>query len=196
MGLFTNPLGHAGYPPGVTGTPETQPSAVRAATVAEVEAGTIDYAYVSPATFSAGSAADFASPPAIGNTTPNTGAFTTLHATGNLTLSGAGTGIVTVPTVGTTGAGPITATGRVFKATFSSVSIASGATQAFVITNTDITTSSIFHLDWYGATAGSALSIESAVPTTNTLTITMTNGTSATMVTSVANITFVGILLN
>jgi hypothetical protein len=50
MGLFTNPLGHAGYPPNVTGTPYTQPSEVRAATAAEVAAGVINYAYISPAT--------------------------------------------------------------------------------------------------------------------------------------------------
>ncbi len=50
MGMFSNPLGHAGYPPGVTGTPTTQPSAVRAATAAEVQAAELDNCYVSPAT--------------------------------------------------------------------------------------------------------------------------------------------------
>jgi len=50
MGLFTNPLSHAGYPPGVTGTPSTQPSEVRAATAAEAIAGTLNNVYISPAT--------------------------------------------------------------------------------------------------------------------------------------------------
>ena len=50
MGLFTNPLGYAGYPPGVTGTPTTQPASIRAATAAEAAAGTLDNCYISPAT--------------------------------------------------------------------------------------------------------------------------------------------------
>lgn len=131
---------------------------------------------------------------ASGTVTGGTGLIAT---TGNLTLSGTGSGLVTTPTVGTPGAGPITANGRVFSATFSSISIASGATQVLVISNTSITGSgTLVSLTWSGATAGSALSIASAVPTANTLTITMTNGTSATMVTSIANITFTGIVLN
>ena len=47
--MFTNPLSHAGYPPGVTGTPTTRPSEVRAATAAEVAAGVLTNCYVSPA---------------------------------------------------------------------------------------------------------------------------------------------------
>lgn len=50
MGMFTNPLSHAGYPPGVTGTPSTQPSEVRAATAAEAVAGVLNNVYISPAT--------------------------------------------------------------------------------------------------------------------------------------------------
>jgi len=73
MGLFTNPLGHAGYPPGVTGTPSTQPSAVRAATAAEVAAGVVDNAYITPNSLSNGS---------LGN----------LSATGNISALGAGNG--------------------------------------------------------------------------------------------------------
>ncbi len=57
MGMFANPLSHAGYPPGVTGTPTTQPSEVRAATTAEAIAGILDDVYISPATFS-GSGSD------------------------------------------------------------------------------------------------------------------------------------------
>lgn len=50
MGMFINPLSHAGYPPGVTGTPSTQPSEVRAATPTEAIAGTLNNVYISPAT--------------------------------------------------------------------------------------------------------------------------------------------------
>lgn len=50
MGLFNNPLGHAGYGPNVTGTPSTQESNVRAATTAELTAGLLNSVYVSPAT--------------------------------------------------------------------------------------------------------------------------------------------------
>jgi hypothetical protein len=57
MGMFTNPLSHAGYPPGVTGRPETQPTEVRAATPAEAIAGVLDSVYISPATFT-GSGSD------------------------------------------------------------------------------------------------------------------------------------------
>lgn len=88
MGLFTNPLSHAGYPPGVTGTPTTQPSEVRAATVAEANAGVLDNVYISPATQAAAVAVDFASPPALGfgSTTPRPVASTTLTSSGNTTL--------------------------------------------------------------------------------------------------------------
>lgn len=86
MGLFTNPLGHAGYPPGVTGTPSTQPSEVRAATATEVAAGVLNNCYVSPATASSLDAGLFASPPVLGSTAPNAVHATTLAA--NLTNHG------------------------------------------------------------------------------------------------------------
>ena len=55
MGFFSNPLSYAGYPPaenipGKPGQAEVQNSTVRAATSAEVIAGLIDWAYVSPLT--------------------------------------------------------------------------------------------------------------------------------------------------
>lgn len=189
MGLFTNPLGHAGYPPGVTGTPSTQPTAVRAATAAEAAAGLLNDVYISPATVSGVDAAIFASPPPLGSTTANTGAFTALH----LTTSA----LSVVPTVVTAGASPQTANARIASVTFSSVSIASGATQSFEIDNTTITGSTTDVLvTMYGVTAGSALSIASVTPAANKVTIVVTNGTSATMVTSIANITFTIWVLN
>ncbi len=82
MGMFANPLSHAGYPPGVTGTPQTQPSEVRAATLAEAAAGVLDSVYISPLTAQAATALDFASPPVLGfgSTTPRPVATTKLTA--------------------------------------------------------------------------------------------------------------------
>ena len=72
---------------------------VRAATAAEVTAGTSSQVYISPATLSAEFSVDLASPTPIGSTTPNTGAFTTLAAvaltsTGATTV-GSGAGVAT-----------------------------------------------------------------------------------------------------
>lgn len=115
---------------------------------------------------------------------------------GNFVASTSGTGLSLNPVV-ISGASPQTANGRVFSVTFTGVSIASGATQAFDIANTSIVgASTLAIVDWYGATAGSALSKVSQVSSAGHLVITMTNGTSATMVTSTADITFTGIVLN
>lgn len=96
MGLFTNPLGHAGYPPGVTGTPTTQPASIRAATAAEAATGVLDNCYISPATAQSATALDFASPPVLGygSTTPRPVASTTLTSTGVTTI-GSGAGVAT-----------------------------------------------------------------------------------------------------
>ncbi len=107
MGLFTNPLSHAGYPPGVTGTPTTQPSQVRAATAAEAAAGVLTNVYISPATADSATALDFASPPALGfgSTTPRPVHATTLSTTGLITVgegSNLSLGTVTGTKIGTT----------------------------------------------------------------------------------------------
>jgi filamentous hemagglutinin len=103
MGLFTNPLGHAGYPPGVTGTPTTLPSAVRAATAAEAAAGVLTDCYISPATADSATALDFASPPVLGfgSTTPRPVHATTLEATGTVDINDSGAGVTTIGTGGT-----------------------------------------------------------------------------------------------
>jgi hypothetical protein len=107
MGLFTNPLGHAGFPPRVTGTPETQPASVQAATIAEANAGTIDYKYISPASLAGfTSLASFASPPVLGfgSTTPRPVHATTLTSTGATTIgSGAGAATAVGNSTGTLG---------------------------------------------------------------------------------------------
>ena len=86
MGLFSNPLGHAGYPP----NPQTCTvvnSTVRAATAVEVAAGLLNDVYVSPATASSLDAGLFASPPALGNSAPNAVNATTLTSTSNTSLA-------------------------------------------------------------------------------------------------------------
>jgi hypothetical protein len=57
MGLFTNPLGHAGYPANTT-TAQVLPSEVRAATQAEVNAGVLNDVYVSPLTLVGGAGSE------------------------------------------------------------------------------------------------------------------------------------------
>lgn len=103
MGLFTNPLGHAGYPPGVTGTPTTQPASIRAATAAEAAAGILDDVYISPATAQSATALDFASPPVLGfgSTTPRPVHATTLSSLGATTLNTSGAATTTIGTGGT-----------------------------------------------------------------------------------------------
>lgn len=88
MGLFSNPLGYAGYPPGVTGTPTTQNASIRAATATEAAAGTLTNCYISPATADSATALDFASPPVLGfgSTTKRPVHATTLESTLNTDL--------------------------------------------------------------------------------------------------------------
>jgi hypothetical protein len=101
MGLFTNPLSHAGYPPRVTGTPTTQPSEVRAATAVEVAAGVLDYVYVSPATASSLDAGLFASPPVLGSVTPNVVNATALTTNGTASINSGTNSFVTTINGGT-----------------------------------------------------------------------------------------------
>lgn len=112
---------------------------------------------------------------------------------GNLVAAGAGNGIIVPPVVVGPGATPQTANGRAFSATFSSVSIAAGATQSFVIANTAVNT--LVLLSMVGATTGAALNIQSITNSAGvSTTIVVENGTGAT--TSIANITFTGLCLN
>lgn len=105
--MFTNPLSYAGYPPGVTGTPTTQNSTVRAATVDEANDGVLDNVYISPVTAQAATSLDFASPPVLGygSTTPRPVASTTLSSTLNTTLATAVTATsATIANAANTGA--------------------------------------------------------------------------------------------
>lgn len=93
MGMFSNPLGYTGEGPGVTGTPTTQNTTVRAATLTEANSGVLDNVYISPATLGGATAVDFASPPALGfgSTTKRPVHATTLESTSDTTLAtGAG----------------------------------------------------------------------------------------------------------
>lgn len=141
--------------------------------------------------------ATFIAPGSIASTTTLTAGSGLTVTTGGITLLGLGQGLTTNPVIVAAGASPQVANGHVGQVTFSGVSIASGASQTFTITNSGITGSgTVILYSWYGATAGSALSIESVTNSTGSSSIVMTNGTSATMVTSTANITFVYEVLN
>lgn len=143
MGLFTNPLGHAGYPPGVTGTPSTQPSDVRAATVTEANAGVLGSVYISPLTLAGfSSTASFASPPVLGfgSTTPRPVAATTLTSTGATTIgSGAGVATKVGNTTGTLGFYGATGATRVTQGAITN-SVTSGGTTGTIANFTDLTT--------------------------------------------------------
>lgn len=103
MGLFTNPLSYAGYPPDVTGTPTTQNSSVRAATAAEAASGTLTNCYISPATAESATALDFASPPVLGfgSTTPRPVHATTLEVTTGPVTLGDGVNVIANASTGT-----------------------------------------------------------------------------------------------
>ncbi len=101
MGLFTNPLGYAGYPPGASAPATVVNSTVRAATAAEAAAGVLTDVYISPATANSATALDFASPPVLGfgSTTPRPVHATTLDSTG---LTSVSTGAGAVANIGNT----------------------------------------------------------------------------------------------
>jgi len=196
---------------------------VELATDVKAVAGTASTALVALAVQPSNLAAVFAAPPTIGNTTPNTGAFTTLGIT---TLAGAAVGItvstaagtgrgisvsssaVTVPDYASlvggilvtptdvaAGASPLTANNRHFKVVFDTVSIAAGATQALVINNSTITgVNTDVMITWSGATTSSAVSLQSIVNGAGTCTLTFTNGTGATTTTD--NIQVIGWVMN
>lgn len=114
MGIFSNPLSYVGAGPGVTGTPTTQNSTVRAATVAEANAGTATDIYISPATDQAATLLDFASPPVggFGSTTPRPVATTgiTMSEGANIavgTATGTKIGTATTQKLGFFNATPI-----------------------------------------------------------------------------------------
>lgn len=113
MGLFSNPLGYAGYPPNAGPPANVVNSTVRAATVAEAAAGTLNSVYISPATEASSVALDFASPPVggFGSTTPRPVHATTLSSTGTTSLGTNSASAIEVgvgsSTIGFYGATPI-----------------------------------------------------------------------------------------
>lgn len=164
MGLFANPLSHAGYPPGVTGTPTTQPSEVRAATAAEVSAGTLTNCYVSPATVSSLDAGLFASPPALGSTTPNAVSSTTLTSSGNTTLAtGAAATTISLGNVAPSGARTTTILGGA-QAQNDTLNVLSGTPSAGtqtmnVFTGTATGGTQVFNLFGTGATRAGTINL-------------------------------------
>jgi hypothetical protein len=134
-------------------------------------------------------------PGSLASTTTLTAGTGLTVTTGGITLLGSGQGITTNPVIVAAGASPQVANGHVGQVTFSGVSIAAGASQTFTITNSGITgAGTVIEYSWYGATAGSALSMANVVNSAGSSAITMTNGTGAS--TSTANITFIFQVLN
>lgn len=93
------------------------------------------------------------------------------------------------------GASPITANSRNGVVTFSGASIAAGATQAFVINNSIVTSATHVMAVLTGGTTGSALTVQSVVSGTGIITITVQNGVTGST-TSTGNLTFVFIVLD
>jgi hypothetical protein len=127
---------------------------------------------------------------------PGVGEFTleNLVNVSGITTASWGLG-ASVPLVVAAAASPQVANARLSSVTFSGVSIAAGATQTFVITNSTVSSaSSVITTDYYGVTAGSAISIVSITPSAGSISIVVTNGAGAT--TDTANLTFVTTVLS
>lgn len=147
MGLFSNPLGYAGYPPDASAPANVVNSTVRAATAAEAAAGTLQNVYISPATAQSATALDFASPPVAGygSTTPRpvaatTVTSTTLTSTGATTLaSGAGVATILGNATGTLGFYGSAGAARATQAAITN-SVAVGGTTGTIANYTDLTT--------------------------------------------------------
>lgn len=130
---------------------------------------------------------------AAGNINSTNGSTVSLN--GPVITSATG-GIYNAAIPAVSGASPITLNGRMGAATFTGVSIAAGATQTFVITNAQITsaTTQVLYGAIQGATAGSALSIDSVTNANGSSTVVIGNGTGAT--TDTANLKLVFLVLN
>lgn len=116
-----------------------------------------------------------------------------INASGDLTFGSATVGVVNTR-VTATGASPQVANGRVFTVTFTGVNIAAGATQSFVVTNSEVTAAStVVQYTLVGVTAGGALTIQSVTNASGSSTVVVANGTGAT--TTTANITLIGQVL-
>lgn len=96
MGIFSNPLAYVGAGPGVTGTPTTQNSTVRAATSAEAAAGVLNNCYISPAT------SDSSSTPRPVHATTLDSTSTTSLGTGSGSVINVGVANSTIGFFGTT----------------------------------------------------------------------------------------------
>ena len=133
------------------------------------------------------------SPSFSGSVTAGTGLTAT---TGNITTSAVAAGFVTVPTV-TSGAasGTVNCNGRVGAVSFTSPSIAGGATLTLTVGNTAVTGSgTVIQYSVVGATTGAALNIQSVTNSAGSSAVVIENGTGAT--TQTGTITLVFIVLN
>lgn len=116
--------------------------------------------------------------------------------TGDLNLNATASGFLTKPTV-TSGAasGPVTCDGRIGAVTFTGTSIAAGASETFVMSNTKVKGSGTSILYTFtGVTTGAAIGISSVTNSAGSSSIVVTNGTGAT--TQSDDITFTFLILN
>jgi len=129
----------------------------------------------------------------VGNITATAGNLTT--TTGNVVIAGVAKGVLVAPTTTGAGATPRTCNARHGMVTFTTAGIAAGANDTFVINNNlALNAAQVVMVSVYGATTGSALSIESVTVAAGTITVIVTNGTGATA--QAANVTFVYWLLD
>lgn len=110
--------------------------------------------------------------------------------TANISLPAATTGIVyNVTTASGSSAGPVTCNGRVGSITFTAVSIAGNATQAFQMANNAVSgASTLLHITMRGSTTGSSPTIQNYSSGAGTVGITVTNGLGTA--TQTGNLTF------
>ncbi|MCL5071997.1 MAG: hypothetical protein M1308_14060, partial [Actinobacteria bacterium] len=110
---------------------------------------------------------------------------------GNLIISNPANGIQ-LNILSNAGASPVTLDGLSGIVTFTGISIAAGATQTITINNSSVGGSSTRVLYWWeGATTGSALSLQSMVPSAGAMAFTFTNGAGATTSTADIKIGFI-----
>ncbi len=111
--------------------------------------------------------------------------------TNGLTLSQTGAGITVVP-LAASGAspGPVTCNAKTGAVTFTSPSIAAGASLTLTMSNSNVKSGSKLIYSMVGATAGAALSMESLTSSSSSVAFVVTNGTGATTQTDDITITF------
>jgi hypothetical protein len=112
---------------------------------------------------------------------------------GNIVVSTSGDGLVLPVATGSGAAsGAVVCNGRVGSVSFTSPSIAAGATSTLTVTNSAVTGSGTVVLySLRGATTGSALSVQSQTNSAGSSAVVVTNGTGATTQTGTITLDFI-----